>query len=68
MVKTNAQKPDEQNVDDKRLAERQADATSAETVKDLEEAGVDSSSGQDPGPSPDGAFDESDENKDAGPM
>lgn len=47
------------------------EATSAETVSDLEEkeSGIGSStSGPDPGPSPDGAVDESDEIKDAGPM
>jgi hypothetical protein len=53
------------------LAQRKADATSAGTLSDLEETEKDSSSGTsglDPGPSPDGAFDENDELKDAGPM
>jgi hypothetical protein len=46
-------------------------ATSKETLSDLEENEADvgsSNSKPDPGPSPDGAFDESDETKDAGPM
>lgn len=48
-----------------------SEATSKETVSDLEkkEGDVGSSSSQPhPGPSPDGALDESDETKDAGPM
>ncbi len=48
-----------------------SDATSKETLSDIEdnEGSVGSgSSGSDPGPSPDGALDESDEIKDAGPM
>ena len=50
---------------------KEPEATSAETVSDLEEneAGVGSTTSEpDPGPSPDGAVDESDEIKDAGPM
>jgi hypothetical protein len=46
-------------------------ATSKELLSDVEEAEEttgSSSSEVDPGPSPDGAFDESDEIKDAGPM
>lgn len=46
-------------------------ATSKELLSDVEEAEdntASSSSEADPGPSPDGAFDESDELKDAGPM
>lgn len=49
----------------------ESEATSKELVRDIEEndANTDSSgAGFDPGPSPDGAFDESDEAKDAGPM
>jgi len=56
---------------DEQLEERQSEATSDETVSDLDEAEKDLSStdtGDDPGPSPDGALDESDEAKDAGPM
>ena len=48
-----------------------SEATSKETVHDLEDTEADSSpadDGVDPGPSPDGALDESDEIKDAGPM
>jgi hypothetical protein len=48
-----------------------AEATSKETLSDVEENQKNFESGSsdsDPGPSPDGAFDESDETKDAGPM
>ena len=48
-----------------------ADATSNETLEDLEESENDIGSDDavnDPGPSPDGALDERDEIKDAGPM
>ena len=48
-----------------------SEATSKETVSDLQENETDvgsSSSKPDSGPSPDGALDESDETKDAGPM
>jgi hypothetical protein len=53
------------------LKERKSEATSDETVSDLEETETDSSStdtGLDPGPSPDGLLDERDEVKDGGPM
>jgi len=53
------------------LEERKADATSDETLSDIEETEKDSvsvSTGQDPGPSPDGTFDEKKETDDAGPM
>jgi hypothetical protein len=52
-------------------SEVDSEATSKETLKDLEDSEAASSaddSDLDPGPSPDGAFDESDETKDAGPM
>jgi hypothetical protein len=55
----------------KGLDERKSDATSDETLSDLEESETDSSSSNtnsDTGPSPDGALDESDEINDAGPM
>ena len=48
-----------------------SEATSKETLSDLEEkeGNVESGgSGPDPGPSPDGALDEPDEIKDAGPI
>jgi hypothetical protein len=48
-----------------------SEATSKETLSDVaeNEANTDASGAElDPGPSPDGAFDESDESKDAGPM
>lgn len=48
-----------------------SEATSKETLSDLEENEADvgsSNSNPDAGPSPDGALDESDEIKDAGPM
>jgi hypothetical protein len=57
--------------EDKKLAERKSEATTDETLSDLEEAESDSvsvSTRQDPGPSPDGAFDEKKETDDAGPM
>jgi len=53
------------------LEERKSEATTKETVSDLQEIDEDSGSvnpDPDPGPSPDGAIDESDEIKDAGPM
>jgi hypothetical protein len=56
---------------EKELAERKSEATSDETLKDLQETEKDSNStdtGLDPGPSPDGMFDEPDEIKDAGPI
>ena len=48
-----------------------SEATSKETLEDLEETESDVDSGSskpDPGPSPDGAVDESGEINDAGPM
>jgi hypothetical protein len=54
-----------------KLGEHGAEATSDETLSDLEENEDEvgsSSSKPDPGPSPDGALDERDEIKDAGPM
>ena len=56
---------------EKNLAERKSEATSDETLSDLQETEKDSNStdtGLDPGPSPDGMFDEPDEVKDAGPI
>lgn len=53
------------------LEDRQSEATSDETLSELEENEKDvasSTSKPDPGPSPDGAFDESNEINDAGPM
>jgi hypothetical protein len=53
------------------LEQRKSEATSDETLSDLGETEADSSStktNRDPGPSPDGALDESGEIKDAGPM
>lgn len=52
-------------------AESDSEATSKETLSDIEEseANVSSETSQpDPGPSPDGTFDEGGEIKDAGPM
>ena len=48
-----------------------SDATSKETVSDLEESEKDDGAGSapnEPGPSPDGAFDEGDESDAAGPV
>jgi len=53
---------------DQELEERKSEATSAEKVADLPETEEDSGSKSDLGPSPDGALDESDDMKDAGPM
>ncbi len=55
----------------KDLKDRLSEATSDETLSDLEETESESGStqsGLDPGPSPDGLLDEPDELKDAGPM
>ena len=53
------------------LVQRLSEATSEERLRDLEESekdvGADSAT-PDPGPSPDGALDQPDEIKDAGPM
>ena len=57
--------------EEKKLDERKSEATNAETLKEIEESETSPSSrgrGRDPGPSPDGAIDEPDEVKDAGPM
>jgi hypothetical protein len=54
-----------------RLDERKSDATSDETLSDIEETEQDSNlenPKEDLGPSPDGLLDEPDEIKDAGPM
>ncbi len=53
------------------LKERQSDATDDKTLREVEESRRSLDSGKndrDRTPSPDGAFDESDETKDAGPM
>ena len=53
------------------LEQRKSDATSDETVDDVEKTEKDagsSDSNRGPGPSPDGRLDEADELKDAGPM
>ncbi len=52
------------------LEQRKSEATSDETLKDLDEREKNTSSSdtRDPGPSPDGRFDESDELKDADPI
>lgn len=52
------------------LEQRKSDATSDETVSDVENTADDagSSDSNDSGPSPDGRLDEADELKDAGPM
>ena len=57
--------------DEDQVADRKSEATSDETLSDVEETENDASttnSGSDPGPSPDGRLDEADELKDAGPM
>ena len=51
------------------LKKRQDEATSSETLEDLEdEDSVNTDETDEDGPSPDGAFDEADELKDADPM
>ena len=56
--------------DEDQVANRKSEATSDETLSDVEETENDAStdSAGDPGPSPDGRLDEPDEVKDAGPM
>jgi len=57
--------------DKQKLAERKSEATSVETLSDIEKSETGSRSsgtGFDHGPSPDGALDEPDEDKGAGPM
>jgi hypothetical protein len=52
-------------------AEAHSEATSKKTLSDIEETeeiGESSTSDLNPGPSPDGTFDEGDEINDAGPM
>jgi hypothetical protein len=59
------------NESEQEVAGEDSEATSKETLSDLEESEENSGSSSseiDPGPSPDGSFDESDELKDAGPM
>jgi hypothetical protein len=60
-----------QNESKEQLDKRKSDATSGETLSELEETESESGSAnptRDPGPSPDGLLDEPDEIKDAGPM
>ena len=71
MVNANNGKSDDQNINDKELEKRKSEATSNETLSDIEETEQDSSlenPKDDIGPSPDGLLDEPDEIKDAGPM
>jgi hypothetical protein len=49
------------------IKKRQDEATSKETLQDLEEVSEDTDADDADGPSPDGAFDEADELKDADP-
>jgi hypothetical protein len=61
----------EKDKSEKGLDERKSEATSDETLSDIEETEQDSSlenPRDDVGPSPDGLLDEPDEIKDAGPM
>jgi hypothetical protein len=61
----------QEDKDKELLGERKSEATSDETLSDLEQTEKvtdPSSSKSDPGPSPDGLLDEPDEIKDAGPM
>ena len=60
---------DSKRIEDQ-IADRKSEATSDETLSDVEETENDAStdSAGDPGLSPDGRLDEADELKDAGPM
>jgi hypothetical protein len=61
----------EVSAENRELEKRKSEATSDETLSDIEETEEDAGSESfvhDPGPSPDGLFDEPDEIKDAGPM
>jgi hypothetical protein len=61
----------QEDKDKESLGQRKSEATSDETLSDLqqtENVPGPGSSKHDPGPSPDGLLDEPDENKDAGPM
>jgi hypothetical protein len=65
--------PDDTNEIKKDVSNRKpdSDATSKDTLSDIQQNEKQSGStgdAPDPGPSPDGAFDEIDEVKDAGPM
>ncbi len=60
-----------ENDNRKNLDDRMSEATSDETlseIEDSEKATSSSDTGRDPGPSPDGSLDESDELKNADPM
>lgn len=60
-----------ENKKERDVAGSNSEATSKELLSDVEDVEKNtgsSSSELDPGPSPDGAFDERDESKDAGPM
>ena len=50
------------------IKKRQEEATSKKTLQDLEEVSKDTETDTSDGPSPDGAFDEADERKDADPL
>jgi hypothetical protein len=50
------------------LKKRQEEATSKETLEDLEDEEVSLDTDDTDGPSPDGAFDDADELKDADPL
>ena len=50
------------------IKKREDEATSKETLKDIEESEANTDAGDDDGPSPDGALDEPDELHDADPM
>lgn len=72
MVSEKGRNSETQRINDEELLdERKSDATSDETLSDIEEADSASDSVSPepgPGPSPDGAIDDRDEIKDAGPM
>jgi hypothetical protein len=71
MEDSKRERAESQKSTDELLKERQSDATDDETLKDVEESGTNldpAESNRGGAISPDGALDESDEIKDAGPM
>lgn len=72
MVNANGGTGDHQSIDARELEERKSDATSNETLSDLEDTEKMSSSGASeatPHPAPDGEFDKRDDgSNDPGPM
>lgn len=71
MEDSKQERAESQKSTDELLEERQSDATDDETLKEVEESRTNLDSGESNRSgaiSPDGALDEADESKDAGPM